>query len=91
MAQELGLPLTVYAACANDLYRKPRTGMWDTLCADFGLREVMQEGSSRGFWDKEGKSRIAAVLVGDAAGREHDHSDSDRHFCENLGIAFLTP
>jgi bifunctional polynucleotide phosphatase/kinase len=34
---------------------------------------------------------VDAFLVGDAAGRESDHSDSDRHFCDNLGVSFFTP
>jgi hypothetical protein len=32
-----------------------------------------------------------SYLVGDSAEREKDHSDSDRHFCENLGIELFTP
>lgn len=32
-----------------------------------------------------------SYFVGDAAGREKDHSDCDRHFCMNLGLTFYTP
>jgi bifunctional polynucleotide phosphatase/kinase len=78
LAKELDVGFTIYVACANDRYRKPRTGMWDRICEDFGLR------------GQAGKD-IEACLVGDAAGRANDHSDSDLHFCENLGISFFTP
>jgi bifunctional polynucleotide phosphatase/kinase len=77
-AKELGVAFTIYVACSNDRYRKPRRGMWDRMCEDFGLRE------------QAGKD-IEAFLVGDAAGRATDHSDSDLHFCENLSISFFTP
>ena len=34
---------------------------------------------------------MGRYLVGDSAGREKDHSDSDRHFCENWGIERFMP
>jgi bifunctional polynucleotide phosphatase/kinase len=73
--KDLDVPLTLYAACANDIYRKPRTGMWDQMLKDFGRRIRIED----------------SYLVGDAAGRVKDHSDSDRHFCMNIGIGFITP
>jgi bifunctional polynucleotide phosphatase/kinase len=74
----LDIPLTLYAACANDNYRKPRTGMWELLTEEcrMGGRFVEREYS---------------YLIGDSAGRDKDHSDSDRHFCMNVGISFYTP
>jgi bifunctional polynucleotide phosphatase/kinase len=33
----------------------------------------------------------SSFLVGDAAGRAKDHSDSDTHFCINVGIQLFTP
>jgi bifunctional polynucleotide phosphatase/kinase len=89
MGHDLGVPFTVYAACANDLYRKPRTGMWDVMCEDFGLRGVIC--GKEGQEPKEAEVKRQTLFVGDAAGRETDHSDSDRHFCENLGICFSPP
>lgn len=35
----LNLPTTVYAATGRDMYRKPRTGMWQELCDDYDLKE----------------------------------------------------
>ena len=87
MFKALDLPVSLYAATEYDIFRKPRTGMWDQLCKDYGLigeSEVDLEGS---------------VFVGDAAGRagdpkaggKRDHSCSDRDFAANVGIGFKTP
>lgn len=56
--------------------------MWE-----FMLRELGAEAGAN-----EGAVHVdEAYLVGDAAGRKSDHSDSDVHFCENLEIGFFTP
>ncbi|KAI2632592.1 PNK3P-domain-containing protein [Hypomontagnella submonticulosa] len=89
---QLDLPTTVYAATGRDIFRKPRTGMWDELCRDYGLRghDIDLEGS---------------IFVGDAGGRTaqlknaetgaaavaKDFSCSDRNFAHNVGIAYKTP
>ncbi|CAK4026681.1 Bifunctional polynucleotide phosphatase kinase [Lecanosticta acicola] len=81
------LPITVYAATGVDHYRKPRTGMWEQMLADYGL-----EGAADVDHEK-------SIFVGDAAGREgdkaaktrKDHSCSDRDFAANVGIPFHTP
>ena len=83
----LDLPMTVLAATGHDLFRKPRTGMWQTLLAEYGLQ-------GDGSVDLE-----RCVFVGDAAGREgdkakkvkKDHSCSDRDLASNAGIGFKTP
>ncbi|KAK4496537.1 hypothetical protein PRZ48_012517 [Zasmidium cellare] len=80
----LELPITVYAATEKDLFRKPRTGMWEQMVRDYGIEDIDREGS---------------VFVGDAAGREgdkaakirKDHSCSDRDFAANVGMPFQTP
>ncbi|CAZ79331.1 unnamed protein product [Tuber melanosporum] len=74
----LDIPVTVYAATANDRYRKPRVGMWEEMVDDYDL-------------DAHGVDLDASYLVGDAAGRDGDHSDSDRHWAANVGIGFRTP
>ncbi|RDW56367.1 hypothetical protein BP5796_13242 [Coleophoma crateriformis] len=76
VCHELGIKITIYAACANDRYRKPRMGVWDVMAKDFGFGKGVN---------------VEAYLVGDGAGRKSDHSDSDVHFAENLGIDFSTP
>lgn len=83
----LDLPITVFAATGHDMYRKPRTGMWEKLLEGYGLPE-------QGKVDLEG-----SVFVGDAAGRagdkakkvKKDHSCSDRDLAANVGIGFHTP
>lgn len=89
---DLGVPSTLYAACANDGYRKPRTGMWEFMRADPGhhssidiLPCVKRVASQQAEVERD------VFMVGDAAGRERDHSDCDVHFCENLGVPFFTP
>lgn len=75
ITRALAVPLIVYTACANDIYRKPRSGMWEEMQKAFG-----------GAVDLEN-----SYFVGDAAGRERDYSDCDRHFGMNLGLRFYTP
>jgi bifunctional polynucleotide phosphatase/kinase len=73
----LDVPLTLYAACANDGWRKPRTGIWEHYVRNLAREGEMDVGGS--------------FLVGDAAGRVGDHEACDRHFCLNVGIRFFTP
>jgi bifunctional polynucleotide phosphatase/kinase len=63
--KDLDIPLTLYAATENDHFRKPRTGMWGEMKDDYDL-------------DAHGVDLEHSYLVGDAAGREGDFSDSDR-------------
>ena len=72
MLTQLDLPINVYAATAQDKYRKPRIGMWEEVLDDYDLQA-------------EGALDIAnSVYIGDAAGREKtdkrrkDHATSDR-------------
>lgn len=70
--------ITVYAATTNDKYRKPRPGMWEECLSDLDL-------------DAEGLNLGSSYLVGDAAGREGDFSDTDRNWALNIGLGFNTP
>lgn len=69
--------------------------MWEVMCRDFGIeRWTGAKEISNGCAESKGGPRegqVEAYLVGDAAGRESDHSDADIHFCENLNISFFTP
>lgn len=70
--QQLDLPISVYAATGQDVYRKPRAGMWKEMLEDL-------EVDGPGMVDMD-----ASFYVGDAAGREKspkrpkDHACSDR-------------
>lgn len=62
----------------NDRYRKPRPGMWEECLSNLGL-------------DAEEVDLDSSYLVGDAAGREGDFSDTDRNWALNIGLGFNTP
>ena len=75
--QEIGdLPWILLAAIQKDQYRKPRWGMWDYFKSTQPDIEI---------------DLNASFYVGDAAGRQRDHSDADRKFALNVGIPFFTP
>ena len=81
-AKEVGIP--VQALCATQKgekdpknYRKPKSGMW----AHF-------DSSLNGSVSPD---LPACFYVGDAAGREGDHSDSDKGFAVAVGVKFFTP
>jgi bifunctional polynucleotide phosphatase/kinase len=76
--RELDIPVTLFVGCANDIYRKPRPGIWSMIPSQ-------TENAGRVI-DME-----TSFVIGDAAGRDKDHSDSDWHWSINLGIGFFTP
>ncbi|KAI9680481.1 MAG: hypothetical protein M1817_003921 [Caeruleum heppii] len=83
--EQMAIPLNVYAATAHDVYRKPRTGMWQEMLEEYDL-------GAKNAVDLEG-----SFFVGDAGGRSaddgagKDHACSDRDFAANVGITFQTP
>ncbi|SMQ55745.1 unnamed protein product [Zymoseptoria tritici ST99CH_3D7] len=99
--RSLDLPITLYAATEKDLYRKPRTGMWEQMLKDYGLEDHGDGGHGASSSASTAGSLVheSCVFVGDAAGREgdkvakirKDHSCSDRDFAANVGIPFQTP
>ncbi|ESL07925.1 polynucleotide kinase 3'-phosphatase [Trypanosoma rangeli SC58] len=92
MSEALGMPLTVFLATREDVWRKPNVGMW-SLLQDHASAVVSE------------KLLVAcdligcAAYVGDAAGRKtatlagrkKDFSCSDRKFAFNIDVPFLTP
>ena len=81
---QLEIPISIYAATEQDIYRKPRTGMWSTLLEDLKMTADMIDVDQ-------------CIFVGDAAGRlqeggrKADFSNSDRDFAANLALPFHTP
>ncbi|XP_010552122.1 PREDICTED: polynucleotide 3'-phosphatase ZDP isoform X2 [Tarenaya hassleriana] len=78
------VPIQVFIACGvaisdgkEDVYRKPKTGMWQLLKNHFnsGIEIDMEK----------------SFYVGDAAGRKDDHSDADIKFAHAIGLKFYTP
>lgn len=70
--QQLDFPISIYAATEKDVYRKPRTGMWQELLDDY---EILPD-------DLDLQN---CIFVGDAGGRDavgstaKDFSCSDRY------------
>ncbi|XP_035894043.1 uncharacterized protein F21D5.5 [Anopheles stephensi] len=86
LVRKLAVPMQVFIATGAGKYRKPRPGMWQTLC------ERQNDGVPI--------DRARSFYVGDAAGRpelkkpikrKKDHSCADRLLALNVGISFLTP
>ncbi|VVA97663.1 unnamed protein product [Arabis nemorensis] len=78
------VPIQVFIACGvassggkDDLYRKPKAGMW----------QLMKKHFNSGIAIDMDKS----FYVGDAAGRNGDHSDTDIKFAQASGLKFYTP
>ncbi|ONM38436.1 diphosphonucleotide phosphatase2 [Zea mays] len=78
-------PIQVFIACGlgkgkgipDDPYRKPNPGMWWLMAQHFnsGIKIDMDQ----------------SFYVGDAAGRENDHSDADIEFAKAIGLKFHVP
>lgn len=66
----------VFASFKDDRYRKPMISSWDFIKEKFKNLNIPN-------------SNI--TYVGDAAGREGDHSDTDLKFSLNCGFKFSTP
>lgn len=94
ITKEIGVPLVILAALADDSFRKPMTSMWD-----FGILGSLERAGGKKDWISVGASREkgGSFYVGDAAGREarkgaeKDHNDTDRKWAINVGIPFFTP
>ncbi|KAK4750673.1 hypothetical protein SAY87_004155 [Trapa incisa] len=84
--QLVNVPIQVFIACGlgksnkvgeEDPFRKPKPGMWNIMEKHFnsGIPIDMDE----------------SFYVGDAAGRENDHSDADIKFAQAIGLKFYVP
>jgi DNA 3'-phosphatase len=101
-----GVPMEAFLATHDDIYRKPRTGMWDALVDRSAPRQLLPK---RGTLSRKAPPALcpsslkptevdlgASFYVGDAAGRPKegqrpkDHSAGDVKLAVNAGIAFKT-
>uniref|UniRef100_A0A5B6YQM8 PARP-type domain-containing protein n=1 Tax=Davidia involucrata TaxID=16924 RepID=A0A5B6YQM8_DAVIN len=79
------VPIQVFIACgfdksggqAEDPFRKPKPGMW----------HIMEQHFNSGISIDMDQS----FYVGDAAGRDDDHSDADIKFAQAIGLKFFVP
>jgi len=71
----INLPIIIIASMYDDLYRKPRIGMWDYIINNYYPNVDIQ----------------SSFYCGDAAGRCDDFSCSDYKFALNLNLKFYTP
>lgn len=67
----------VFASLKDDRYRKPMIGSWEYIKANI-----------LGGYSFSSKD---IIYVGDAAGREQDHADTDIKFAHNLNFKFMIP
>ncbi|MED6197842.1 hypothetical protein PIB30_060579 [Stylosanthes scabra] len=84
--EKVKVPIQVFISCGvgkgkadgkEDPFRKPKPGMW----------HLMQQHFNSGIPIDMDQS----FYVGDAAGRESDHSDADIKFAEAIGLKFFVP
>ena len=73
----LGFSFIFLASLEDDIYRKPRIGMYEYLKSKNGLKLKI--------------GKYGSFYVGDMAGRKTDKYDTDLKFATNLNITFLTP
>jgi len=71
----------VFASIKNDNYRKPLPSSWDYIKTNLLHKSTIQL--------TQNKKNI--YYIGDAFGREHDHSDTDIKFAVNCGFKLKTP
>ncbi|OTB04071.1 hypothetical protein M426DRAFT_262551 [Hypoxylon sp. CI-4A] len=89
---QLDLPTTIYAATGRDIFRKPRTGMWTELCADYDIpTDDVDLANSIFVGDAGGRTAQLKDSKTGAAAVAKDFSCSDRNFAHNVGIAYTTP
>lgn len=75
ITKSISLPITFYLSISDDIYRKPRIGMWHKMNT-YQYTSIDMENS---------------FYCGDTAGRNKDFSASDCKFALNLKLTFYTP
>lgn len=89
--EELGIPTSIYAASENDIFRKPRAGIWDEVCDDYDIPKDDVD-VEKSFFVGDAAGRVAGLVGSNSAVMvKADFSCSDRDFAHNLGLRFATP
>ncbi|XP_058065579.1 uncharacterized protein F21D5.5 [Anopheles bellator] len=86
LIRKLGVPMQVFISTGSGIYRKPRTGMWRTLCEQKNDGVPVDKGRSFYVGDAAGRPEVKKPFK-----RKKDHSCVDRLLALNLGVPFLTP
>ena len=75
--ENINIPISIYAATADYLYRKPLPKLWNIILDN--LKDVNLKINKLSFY------------CGDAAGRKNDHNDTDYKFAVNCNLEFKIP
>ncbi len=73
--KEIGVNFIFIASLKDDIYRKPRIGMWNYIQEKLSIKI----------------NKKSSFYVGDMAGRQNDKYDTDLKFAINLKVKFMTP
>ncbi|XP_052873415.1 uncharacterized protein F21D5.5 [Anopheles cruzii] len=86
LIRKLGVPMQVFISTGSGMYRKPRIGMWQTLCEQKNDGVTVDKGRSFYVGDAAGRPEVKKPVK-----RKKDHSSADRLLALNVGVPFLTP
>lgn len=75
--ENINIPISIYAATSDYLYRKPLPKLWNIILSDLTSNNISIDKLS--------------FYCGDAAGRKNDHNDTDYKFAVNCNLEFKTP
>lgn len=85
IAKALTVPIQAFIATGDNYFRKPLTGMWQTLCEQKNDSVTVSIESSYYVGDAAGRPENKAIK------RKKDHSSVDRLMALNLNVTFFTP
>lgn len=85
VAKTIGVPLQAFIATGDNGFRKPLTGMWQTLCEHKNNDVLVHIDESYYVGDAAGRPEIKSIK------KKKDHSSVDRLMALNLNLKFFTP
>ena len=75
--ENISIPISIYAATTDYLYRKPLPKLWNNILDNLKYNNISIDKFS--------------FYCGDAAGRKNDHNDTDYKFALNCNLEFKIP